>query len=151
MKKEKIVPDVITALAIAEFPYNDSLDNVLNRMIYNGKIMYFLDQILPETHDSVKISYTPTQLEWCTQSESEMWTFLVENKILFKSDYMEIKRYFDDGPFTASFPRQSPARTGIWLGWQIVRSYMKNNTVSLNELMLDKDYQKILNLSKYRP
>ena len=29
----------------------------------------------------------------------------------------------------------SPGRIGGWLGWQIVRSYMKNNNVTLPELL----------------
>jgi hypothetical protein len=37
------------------------------------------------------------------------------------------------------------------VGLQIVRSYMKNNEVTLAELMKETDSQKILNKSKYRP
>lgn len=151
MTREKIVPDAMMAVAMAEFPYNDSLDNVLSQMIYNGKIMYFLDKILPETSDSIKIGYSPAQIDWCENNEKEMWTYFVENKILFKSEYMEIKRYLEDGPYTTSFPRQSPSRTGIWIGWQIVRSYMQNNQVSFQDLMNEGDYQNILNKSKYMP
>jgi hypothetical protein len=40
----------------------------------------------------------------------------------------------------------------MWVGLQIVRSYMKNNDeVTLAELMNEKNPQKILNKSKYRP
>ena len=40
----------------------------------------------------------------------------------------------------------------MWVGWQIIKSYVKNNDkVSLSELMREQDAQKILAKSKYRP
>jgi hypothetical protein len=65
---------------------------------------------------------------------------------------MSIKRFIDDGPFTASFTEESPARTGVWLGWQVVRSYMKQHPeVKLTDLMDNKDFQGMLNQSGYQP
>lgn len=151
MHKQKITSDVMYAWATSEFPFNDSIDNLLNEMIYQGKIMYFLDRMLPEMHDTLKIGYTEKQLDWNDANEKKMWTFLVEQKLLFNSDYMEIKSFVSDGPFTKAFSQNSPPKAGIWLGWQIVRSYMENNKVQLADLMKNNDYQKILNQSKYKP
>jgi hypothetical protein len=40
----------------------------------------------------------------------------------------------------------------MWLGQQIVKSYMKHNSdVTLEDLMNEKDAQKILSKSKYKP
>jgi uncharacterized protein YjaZ len=40
----------------------------------------------------------------------------------------------------------------MWVGWQIVKSYMKSNKeVTLSDLMNEIDAQKILSKSKYRP
>jgi hypothetical protein len=81
-----------------------------------------------------------------------MWTFLAEHKLLFTTDRMSIKRFIDDGPYTSAFTDQSPGRTGAWIGWQIVRSYMKQNKeVTLAELMAKDDFQEILNQSGYQP
>ena len=81
-----------------------------------------------------------------------MWTFLAEHKLLFSTDRMSVKRFIDDGPYTSAFTDQSPARTGAWLGWQIVRSYMKQNKdVKLADLMNNTDFQGILNNSEYQP
>jgi uncharacterized protein YjaZ len=81
-----------------------------------------------------------------------MWTYLAEHKQLYSTDRMSIKRYIDDGPYTASFSEGSPARTGIWLGWQIVRSYMKQNPeVKLADLLNNNNFQSILNQSGYQP
>ena len=77
---------------------------------------------------------------------------MIEKKHLFSTDLMVVKRYIDESPFTKSFSAESPGRTGIWIGWQIVRNYMKNNPdVSLQDLIENSNYQEILNKSKYNP
>jgi len=86
------------------------------------------------------------------KNEAKMWTYLAEHKMLFTTDRMSIKRFNDDGPYTAAFSEESPARTGVWIGWQIVRSYMKlNKEIKLSDLMNNSNYQSILNQSGYQP
>ncbi len=152
MSKNYIIPDCMQAWAITEFPNKDTVDNLLSHIIYRGKIQYFIDAMLPNSPDSIKIAFKTQQLGWCIKNEKRIWTYLIENNLLFSSDYMEIKRYTDHGPFTSDFSKESPARTGIWMGWQIVKAYMNNNkNVTLKKLMHENDSQKILNLSKYKP
>jgi hypothetical protein len=58
----------------------------------------------------------------------------------------------NDAPFTATISQESPGRLGTWVGWQIIKSYMDENTdVSLQQLMKTTDYQLILNKSGYQP
>ncbi|HCR90356.1 MAG: hypothetical protein A2W90_20735 [Bacteroidetes bacterium GWF2_42_66] len=152
MNPENILPETMMAWAITEFPKNDEGTNLLSNIIYQGKLMYFLDAMLPSLHDSLKIGYTQKQLDFCIKSEAGMWAFLAEHKLLFSSQRMDVKRYIDDGPFTNSFTNESPGRTGVWLGWQIVRAYMKKNPeVSLSQLMQNQNHQEILSRSGYQP
>lgn len=152
MIPEKIVPDCAFALGTSLIEYKDSIDNLISNIIHQGKLMYFTDALLPELNDSLKIGYSGKQLEWCKRYEKDMWAYLIENKHLFSTDLMIIKRYIEESPFTKSFSADSPGRTGIWIGWQIVRSYMKNNPeISLQELIKNNNYQDILNKSKYNP
>lgn len=152
MHPEKIVSDLMYAWAVTEWPKNDNGNSLLSQMIHEGKMMYFLDAMLPDLPDTLKIGYTNRQFDYCTKNEASMWTFLAEHKLLFATDRMSIKRFIDDGPYTSAFTDQSPSRTGIWLGWQIVRSYMKQNkNVKLADLMNNNDFQLILNQSGYQP
>ena len=58
----------------------------------------------------------------------------------------------NDGPFTAEITQDSPGRLGLWVGWRIVESYMRNNKgVTLHELINENDAQKILEQSFYKP
>jgi hypothetical protein len=38
-------------------------------IISQGKLMYFVDAMLPDMHDSLKIGYTAAQLKWCQNNE----------------------------------------------------------------------------------
>ncbi|WP_163716755.1 gliding motility lipoprotein GldB [Mangrovibacterium lignilyticum] len=152
MHPDKIVPDALYAWAMTEFPFNDYGPHLIDRMIYEGKLLYLLDATLPETADSLKIGFTKKQLDFCSEKENAMWTYLAEYKMLFSTERMDVKRYVDASPYTSSFTADSPGRTGVWLGWQIVKAYMKKNPdVSIPDLMNEKNCKLILNQSAYQP
>ena len=152
MNPENIPIDALKAWALTEFVYNDSIDNLVNNMVYQGKIQYFLDAMFPNYSDSLKIGFTSDQMRWCIKNEKEMWNYLIEKKLLFSTDYMTINKHINPAPFTSGYPKESPGRASIWLGWKIVEAYMeKNSKVMLKDLMLDDDYQKILSESRYEP
>ncbi len=153
MEKEFIACDAMKGWITSEF--NDmpmGKGDFLSQAIGFGKIMYLLDATMPETADSIKIGFTQKQLDWCKKNEENMWKYFIENKILFSTDPSEYSKFFTDGPFTASFKGDSPARVGYWVGWQIVRNFMSNNPdITINKLIEELDAQKILNKSKYKP
>ena len=114
--------------------------------------MLYLDAVLPDTPDSLKICYTGKKLEWARQNEESVWAFLVGNKLLYTTDYKTQVKLIQDGPFTTGFSDQSPARLGIFIGWQIISSYVQQHPeVSLQQLIRMTDSQKILQESAYKP
>lgn len=152
MHPAKMVPDMMYGWGTTEWPKSDNTSNLLSHMIYEGKLMYFVDAMMPRMADTLKIGFSKKQLEFCRKNEAPMWTFLAEKKLLFTTDRMSIKRFMDDGPNTSVFGDESPARTGAWIGWQIVRSYMKEHKeLNLADLMNNNDFQSILNQSGYQP
>jgi len=152
MTKEMIPVDCLRALAIMEFPYQDSVDNLLNQMVHEGKIQYFLDAMLPEMHDTLKFAYTKNQFDWAEQNEDKMWAYLVDSETLFTNDHLIIRKFIGNAPFTAVFQNNSAPRAGAFLGWKIVHKYMeKFPETSLSQLMGNTDYQGILNSAAYRP
>jgi gliding motility-associated lipoprotein GldB len=152
---ENISPRVIEAFIREEmFLENDADRTLISKMVYNGKILYFMDSVLPAITDILKIGYSTEQLEWCKENEAGIWAYFLENDLLFESDYMKIQRYLSEAPFTPGLGENSSSapKLGVWTGWQIVRQYMeKNPDISVQQLMLEKDAQKILAGSKYKP
>ncbi|HVS92386.1 MAG TPA: gliding motility lipoprotein GldB [Mucilaginibacter sp.] len=152
---EYIVPRVVDGIARADmFPETDSNKTLLSHMIYNGKILYFMDRVLPDVADSVKIGYTPQQMKWCDDFKSQIWGYFLGENLLYETDYQKYQKYLGEAPFTPGLgeKNESAPKLGVWTGWQIVRQYMdKHPEVTLQQLMADHDAQKILNGSRYRP
>ncbi|MDR1761199.1 MAG: hypothetical protein LBR55_01990 [Bacteroidales bacterium] len=150
---EKIPSDCMRALAENDFPAQFEEDHLLAHMIMHGRYMFFVKSMLPMEHDTVIWGYSKQQLDFCRQSEKEFWKYFVSNnKLLFGSNYMDIKRFTDDGPFTHVFTRESPARIGQWMGFRIVESFMKNNPdVTMHDLFAITSAQEIMQRAKYNP
>jgi uncharacterized protein YjaZ len=77
----------------------------------------------------------------------------VDEKLLYDSDPKLPGRFINPAPFSKFYleiDNESPGQIGMWIGWQIVRSYMKNNDVSLQQL-LQTDAKEIFDNSKYKP
>ena len=63
-----------------------------------------------------------------------------------------MNKYIGERPNIPEIGKQCPGRIATWVGWQIVRKYMEEHPqVSLQQLMEEKDAQKIFQQSKYKP
>jgi hypothetical protein len=152
MEQENIIPECARQIALNLAPDNQQLNTLLDFMIMHGKVLYTMDRYLPGTPDSLKIGYTENQVDWCTENEASVWRLLIDQELLYKSDAFINNRFIQDGPFTAGLPEGSPAMLGRYIGWQIVRSYMKRHPeTQLNQLFDIADSQQILSKSGYKP
>jgi len=153
MLPERVPADVMKMMALKHLAeVSPAPETLLEHMIYEGKKLYFLDCMLPHLHDTLKIKYSGTQNAWIKRNAGRTWTYKIDNDLLYSTDHSAITKFTGEAPFTSTFSRNSAPRTGVWLGWQIVREYMKRNQeVSLQELMNETDARKILTQSRYRP
>ncbi len=152
MVKEKMAPDVLRAMALTNYKKNTEVNDVINNMIYTGKIRYFVHRLFPDLQDTLLFDYSGYQMNWCEDHEADAWASMVEWKHVFSDDRMLIRKYTGDAPFTANFGDNSAPRAGEYIGYKIVESYMKNNEeVTLKDLMYDTDGRRILAASEYRP
>ncbi|MFV0248979.1 MAG: gliding motility lipoprotein GldB [Tenacibaculum sp.] len=125
----------------------------IDKIICEGKKMYLLDKYLPEVSDSEKMGYSIEKNQWILDHEEFIWRYFVEKELLFSTANSLDRRFLDLAPFSkfyTDYDNLSPGRVGVWIGWQIVRSYMKNNNVSLHKL-LSADQEEVYKKSKYRP
>lgn len=153
MRPELMIVDVMRSLADARLAETAALaETLLDYMVFHGKRQFLLDCFLPHTHDSLKIAYTHENLQWINNYEGYAWTYKIDNDLLFTTEHKTIKRFIGEAPFTSVFGNNSAPRTGVYIGWKIVRSYMQRNPdVSLDELLAENDARKILAGARYRP
>ena len=152
MDKEYILTDAMRSWIQTEFETMDAHNNLLSEMIFQGKLIYALDLILPNESDTVKMEYTAKQLQWLKASEASIWAYFIDKNLFYSTKSSENVKYINPAPFTAGMPKESPGRVGVWLGYRIVSSYMeRNSSLTLAQLMQEKNAQKILNESHYKP
>ena len=73
--------------------------------------------------------------------------------MLYSDEQKLTSRFIDAAPFSKFYleiDNDSPGSVGTWIGWQIVRSYMENNTITLDQL-LKTEAKEIFEKSKYKP
>lgn len=151
-EQNQIMPDIVTSFSVRKIPFGSNR-NLLSYMIYAGKQLYLKDILLPQSTDANKIGYTPEQITWCQENESYMWRYFMEEQLLYSTDIRLPSRFINSAPFSKFYleiDNETPGRVGIWVGWQIVRSFMKNNDVNLQQL-LQMDPIEIFQNSKYKP
>jgi len=152
MTSEHIAPFCMAEIGRSLVDADEQKQRLIDLMIAEGKVLCFEELTLPATADNIKIGYTSKQYDWCKANESQIWAFLVENNLLYSTDPEVVGKLLTDGPFTSGFGKESPARIGVWVGWQIARKYLERNPeISLAGLMKETDSQKILEGSRYKP
>lgn len=125
----------------------------LSRSMYYGKQLYLKDKLIPFVSDAQKIGYSQEQLDWAMAYEEPIWRYFVERELLYDTDSKLAQRFLDSAPFSKfglELDNESPGRIGRYLGWQIVRAFMDNNTVSLLQLM-NLPAEEIFKKSNYKP
>jgi hypothetical protein len=152
MEPPNVIPECARQVAYSLVPSDSQPKTLLDFMIFHGKVLYAMDLFLSDADDSLKIGFTSGQMEWCRDNEASVWRLFIDQEMLYKSDAFLNNRFIQDGPFTAGLPDGAPAMLGRWIGWQIVRSYMKKNEgTDLKQLFTLSDSQQILSKSGYKP
>jgi hypothetical protein len=151
LSRPYLVPQ-LTETLVNDIAGNASGERLLDEMIHNGKKLYILDQLLPETPDSLKLGYSKAQTEWCANSESQIWAFFTGESLLYSTKRSDIGKYINAAPTSPGMPAEAPGRTANYIGWQIVKSYMKRYPdTSLETLLGIRDAQDLLEKAKYKP
>ena len=125
----------------------------IDRMIATGQLQYAISKFTPTQTESTLFRYSDKKLKWLQEGEEEIWKYLVEKEYLYSTDKDLARRFLEPAPFTKfymAYDNESPGRVGEWMGYQIVKAYMKNNEVSLPKMMATTPAQ-IFKKSKYKP
>lgn len=127
-------------------------DRLLDYMVQTGKEMYILDRLLPELPDSILFEITGEQAKWLVENEKDIWAFFLSEDFLYSGDWQKFRKYVEYSPNSPGMPAEAPGRTGTWLGWHIVKSYMRQYPeTTMKQLLEITDSQKFLQLSRYKP
>ncbi len=149
--KEFIAADVFKLVIDDLYPDSSNRYPLIERFIEKGKRLYLLNQFLPAANDTLLIGYTGKQLNWCKENERSIYNFFIQQNLLFAIDPALTQNFTTDGPSTQGMPEESPGNIGAYLGWEIVKAYIKKNPgVNPDRMMLTSN-KKIFEESGYKP
>jgi len=151
-RPSQMVSDMASQYA-EQYIFQSRRKTFLDEMIYYGKILYFKDVMIPFKSDEEKMGYSKVQLDWAIANESNIWRYFVERELLFDSSPKLVEKFIVPAPFSKfslELDNESPGRLGQYIGWQIVKSYMKNNDVTLQQ-MLKTNAEDLFNNSGFKP
>ena len=124
---------------------------LIDIFIDHGKRMYLLDILLPELSDTLKLGYTASQLKGAEKNEGLIWNYFLENSLLYETDMFKTRSYINDAPSTIEFGEGSPGFISLFIGRQIIRTYMDKHPESDINSLLRMDSKKIFAGAKYKP
>lgn len=78
----------------------------------------------------------------------------MESNLIFSDDPRLVERFISPGPFSKFYTEidnESSPQIGIFTGWQICKSYLKQNPETKLLDFLKMDAQTIFNKSGYKP
>jgi hypothetical protein len=149
--KEYMSTDLFTLVLDDLYPDSSNRLPLIERFVEKGKRLQVLHQLLPKTPDTVLIGYTKAQLNWCADNERPVYNFFAQQNLLYERDLSLTQNYINEGPFTQSMSEASPGNIGAYVGWQIVKAYLKKKgTVTPQELM-KTSAKRIFETSNYKP
>lgn len=151
LSREYIVPDCMFTLAGLYIESPDGDLSLLDHAIADGKKLYFMEKTLPGIADTLLLHYTADQLKWMHDNERNVWGWLLQHKMLYSTDQSAYRNFLGDAPHTNAFGNDSAPRIASYIGWQIVRAYMKKSHCTMQELFANTDSQHILTASGWRP
>jgi hypothetical protein len=123
-------------------------------VIYQGKILYFKEKMLPKVAKNHIIGYSEEDLKWSRNAESMIWRYFVERNLLYSTDSDLRRRFLRPGPFTKFYleiDNETPPRLGQYLGWQIVNAYAERHPEKNIQEIINTDTQTLFSQSKYKP
>ncbi|HET7002606.1 MAG TPA: hypothetical protein VFI33_14885, partial [Puia sp.] len=147
---EYVVPNCMKALAEDMFPDQSQGKPLIEQMIEKGKNWWLIDQLLPETADSLKTGLTKKQLDWCVSNEGQIWNFFLDQN-LYSPDPDLIKNFIGDAPYTQGMPEASPGNIGQWVGWRIVQKYASIHPDFTPLQLMQTPDRTIFDETKYKP
>lgn len=151
---EHLPYDYAEAVIKSDFGYTSSHPDLLSRMLYEGAVLYIIDRLMPDSKENELMGYNPSDLEWLKQHEKSLWDGLVSKRLIYSTDPLVATRLISPAPHSNILNPESPGRAARYLGYKIIKSYMKQNKdTPLDSLLSPEFYNNFSTLmdSRYRP
>jgi hypothetical protein len=149
--KEYMTAEVFSLLIDDLYPDSSNRLPLIERFVEKGKRIHLLQTFLPDKADSILTGYTNAQLNWCSENERSIFNFFTQNNLLYERDPALIQNFVNEGPFTQGMSEQSPGNIGVFVGWEIIKAYLKKTGAVTPDVLMKTPAKTIFERSAYRP
>ena len=161
----KAIPDYISQKMNKNYLIRDLAEKLISRYVTYPTNRQFLDKIIYygkvynlminnfDFGEANALYYNEKEILWAKDNEKEVWKFFIENEILFNTSNILVDRFLNFGPYSKfgiSIDYESSPMIGKWIGYKIVKSYLKSNNKTIEEILNMNEYELYLN-SNYKP
>jgi hypothetical protein len=127
-------------------------ESLLNEMIAFGKLYYVVSKLIPCVDENIILGYDKEEWKVLENTEAFIYSYFIQNELFFEKNHLIKNKYINERPNVFEISPNHPGRIARWLGWKIVKSYIKANPkTTLEELLYNKDYLNIFYNSTYKP
>lgn len=154
--REMIPVDVAEALIATARPYEPKENaTVLSRLLYEGSVAVAKEAFVPDAPLNLILGFTDQQLKSIQDNEAFMWRQLADENKIYSTDEELKSNLFDLRPTSSRISNDAPGRAVRYIGYRIVREYLKRHPEkTLNDLLSPDFYdnsQAVLKESGYKP
>ncbi|MCM1452106.1 MAG: hypothetical protein NC102_07595 [Clostridium sp.] len=152
---EALPYDLAAAIVSTSMPMSQGqAPTLLSNMLYEGALVEARMRLLPNPDLAKALSVTPDDLELLSSRLPDMWNELAEKKMIYDTNPLTSDRLLSGAPSSPLLNGSAPARAGRFIGYCIVKDYVKHNpSASLSFLLSEDFYGKSSSLpdSKFSP
>ena len=153
MEPKRIVQDCLGFYLMQLYPLllpkGRRSPNLQETMVHSGIIGWAVAHVLGRGLDDVAACQVSTK-QWYARNERTAWRRLVEHDLWLSENDRLIRSVMRSSDARPYFGEAHSRGIGFWMGMRVVESYMRRHgEVTLNELLHERDYAKILRQSHY--
>lgn len=132
---------VAEAIVGSTYPYKaEEGATALSRMLYEGAVVEVLTRLFPDVSTTELMGYTQQQMDDLDANESTLWQRIIAGNMLYDVDPMVAARLTEPGSATSVISPDAPPRAGRYLGWRIVRAYVRAHPETTAEMLLSPGF-----------
>ncbi len=120
--------DLAAAIVSTTYPMaaSDSA-TLLSNLLYEGALVEARMRLLPDADLASALGTTPEGLKAMQQGLPQMWREISERKMLYDTNQLTSDRLLSAAPSSPLLNGEAPARAGRYVGYSIVKSYLKSH------------------------
>lgn len=148
---EQLPYDLAEALVATEYPFEaGGSTTLLSRMLYEGALIFVKTRLVDASSPATALGYDEDTYQRLMKTEGDIWRTLVENRLLYDISPTTSRKLLSPGPDVNLGNMNVPSRSGRFIGYRIVESYMrKHPETTLSELLSPSLYDTTVSFESY--